>query len=129
MFQVEIKWEPKTYYDMVSNQTVCSLYHANAVAMGQDFERYGAARFGSSIPTGSTDMGNVSYEVPSIHPCFYIGTDAVNHTRGFTVASGRVKLISADMDNVSKSIYNKLVFHYFIILQCPRAANVKKGDN
>jgi hypothetical protein len=34
------------------------------------------------IPSGSTDMGNVSYVVPSIHPKFRIPTTAVNHTAG-----------------------------------------------
>jgi metal-dependent amidase/aminoacylase/carboxypeptidase family protein len=34
--------------------------------------------------TGSTDMGNVSWAVPSIHPTFAIGGLAINHTSGFT---------------------------------------------
>lgn len=37
---------------------------------------------------GSTDFGNVSYEVPVIHPFFYIGTDALNHTEEYTEAAG-----------------------------------------
>lgn len=37
---------------------------------------------------GSTDMGNVSYVKPSIHPIFKIG-DAMNHTKEFTVLAGR----------------------------------------
>ena len=35
----------------------------------------------------STDMGNVSYVKPSIHPMFKIG-DAVNHTVEFTKFAG-----------------------------------------
>uniref|UniRef100_A0A1I8F9R9 Amidohydrolase family protein n=1 Tax=Macrostomum lignano TaxID=282301 RepID=A0A1I8F9R9_9PLAT len=36
---------------------------------------------------GSTDMGNVSYEVPSIHPMFFIGGDTCHaHSAGFAVA-------------------------------------------
>lgn len=33
-------------------------------------------------------MGNVSYVVPSIHPMYYIGSDAFNHTREFNTATG-----------------------------------------
>lgn len=35
----------------------------------------------------STDFGNVSYTVPSIHPMYAIHTDAGNHTAEFTDAS------------------------------------------
>jgi len=37
---------------------------------------------------GSTDMGNVSHVVPSIHPLFDIGGIGLNHTREFTADSG-----------------------------------------
>jgi metal-dependent amidase/aminoacylase/carboxypeptidase family protein len=37
---------------------------------------------------GSTDMGNVSYTVPSIHPFYALETKGANHTQEFTVASG-----------------------------------------
>ena len=40
------------------------------------------------VKSASTDMGNVSYEVPSIHPGFHIGSDVGNHTRGFTAVAG-----------------------------------------
>lgn len=35
----------------------------------------------------SSDMGDVSHEVPSIHPTYSIGTDAANHSVGFADAS------------------------------------------
>lgn len=38
---------------------------------------------------GSTDMGNVSHVVPSIHPEFYIGGKAFCHTREFTGDAGK----------------------------------------
>ncbi|CDQ97309.1 unnamed protein product [Oncorhynchus mykiss] len=38
--------------------------------------------------SGSTDFGNVSFIVPGIHPYFYIGSDALNHTEEYTVAAG-----------------------------------------
>ena len=41
--------------------------------------------------SGSTDMGNVSYEVPSIHPMFYIGGDKNIHTRDFAGLTGNIQ--------------------------------------
>lgn len=38
---------------------------------------------------GSTDFGNVSFLVPGIHPFFYIGTKALNHTAQYTEAAGK----------------------------------------
>lgn len=38
--------------------------------------------------TGSTDFGNVTFAVPGIHPYFYIGSNALNHTPEYTVAAG-----------------------------------------
>ncbi len=35
----------------------------------------------------SPDMGDVSYVVPSIHPCYAIGSGEVNHTREFTAVA------------------------------------------
>ena len=37
--------------------------------------------------SASTDMGNISYVVPSLHPVYSIGTDAYNHTAEFTLAA------------------------------------------
>ncbi|CAO3650959.1 unnamed protein product [Cunninghamella blakesleeana] len=36
----------------------------------------------------STDMGNFSYAVPSIHPAYGIDTTATNHTKEFAAAAG-----------------------------------------
>ena len=65
---------------------MAGLYAQNAELAGIDLSAHSVPPGG--MPAGSTDMGNVSYVVPSIHPMFYIGTDAVNHTRGFTAAAG-----------------------------------------
>lgn len=37
---------------------------------------------------GSTDFGNVTHVVPGLHPYFYIGSDALNHTEQYTEAAG-----------------------------------------
>ena len=73
---------------MKNNNTISDVYYKNGKQLGIEFDKYGVAKYDGNVPTGSTDMGNVSYETPSIHPMFYIGTDAVNHTKDFTTASG-----------------------------------------
>ena len=78
-----MEWNNKPFFDMVSNSVMSDLYTKHALKLGVDFVNHP-----STGETGSTDMGNVSYVVPSIHPFFYIGSTAVNHTRDFTVASG-----------------------------------------
>jgi len=53
-------------------------------------ERLGRSFYDGDVPPVSTDMGNVSLEVPTIHP--FIGIDslpAVNHQPGFTDAAAR----------------------------------------
>lgn len=69
------------YSNLISNSCLEQLYIQNAEQLGVKFSPT------SMIPTGSTDMGNVSYIVPSIHPMYSIGTKAYNHTREFTVAA------------------------------------------
>jgi metal-dependent amidase/aminoacylase/carboxypeptidase family protein len=49
---------------------------------------------------GSTDMGNVSYEMPCIHPMYGIHTTASNHTIEFTAAA---KTMAAHKDTIQAS--------------------------
>lgn len=76
---VEIHPYGHVYSDLQSNNTLAELYMKNAQNLGLSLEE--------EIPeVGSTDMGNVSYNVPSIHPMLKIGTGEVYHTRDFTGA-------------------------------------------
>ncbi|XP_033739662.1 peptidase M20 domain-containing protein 2-like [Pecten maximus] len=84
--KVEYDFSDMPYLNVISNQALASSFETNAKILGLDFKKHGLPT--DNIPLGSTDMGNVSYVVPSIHPFFYIGTDEVNHTRGFTGATG-----------------------------------------
>jgi amidohydrolase len=74
-----------SYLDVNNNDVMASAY----VAHMQEFEMVlpTKAEQGGAIAGGSTDMGNVSYEVPSIHPTFAIPSEAANHTAGFTAAA------------------------------------------
>jgi len=69
------------YEDMVSDPVMVELFDANAKALGRTMQR-GADRDPSAA--GSTDMGNVSHVVPSIHPMIGMDTQgAVNHQPEF----------------------------------------------
>ena len=57
-------WIGPYYADMVDNETICTLYSANASNIGRTLLEPDA----ELKVVGSTDMGNVSYLVPSIHP-------------------------------------------------------------
>ena len=90
LLQAEVCWRDRRYLDVINNRIMCDLYHKHAIAAGVDFDAHGVGD--ADLSAGSTDMGNVSYVVPSIHPEFYIGTDAVNHTREFTEAAGKISI-------------------------------------
>lgn len=78
---VEITGGDKPYAEMHHNSTLAALYRDNVEALGRSFPN--AAEW-ETRPSGSTDMGNVSRVIPSIHPM--IGIDslpAVNHQPEF----------------------------------------------
>ncbi len=82
--KLEIKGNDLAYAQVVQNVAMAALYRKNAESLGRIFPDLGDAM---DKMTGSTDMGNVSLEVPSIHP--FIGIDslpAVNHQPEFTAA-------------------------------------------
>ena len=66
--QVDIR-EPdnqRAYINLMSSTSLAKLYASNLTLLGEQYEMEG--------PLGSTDMGNVSYIVPSIHPTYAIGS-------------------------------------------------------
>jgi metal-dependent amidase/aminoacylase/carboxypeptidase family protein len=82
-WQVEVGLVGQPFSAVLHNKVMAGLYQSNLATLQTD-----------DVPTvksavlGSTDMGNVSQIVPSIHPSFYIGGRAVNHTREFTKEAG-----------------------------------------
>eukprot|EP00057_Strongylocentrotus_purpuratus_P032947 XP_789480.3 PREDICTED: peptidase M20 domain-containing protein 2 [Strongylocentrotus purpuratus] len=68
------------YANLVPNDTLASVYERQLTDLSIDYS--------TSEVTFSTDMGDVSYVVPSIHPLFFIGTEAANHSREFNTATG-----------------------------------------
>ncbi|MEE9609411.1 MAG: M20 family metallopeptidase [Myxococcota bacterium] len=63
--EVEIEWAPVDYLDFRFNAPLAQAFRANAETLGREFFPFD--KIPASIQ-GSTDMGNVSHRVPSIHP-------------------------------------------------------------
>src|SRR5918993_392423 len=66
--ELAVEWEDVTYADMVDNRAIGLRYAANAAALGREVREPGP---GNRV-VGSTDMGNVSYAAPSIHPMIQV---------------------------------------------------------
>jgi amidohydrolase len=78
---MEVEQLHKPYAQMRHDPEMATIYKRNAEAVGRSFPDLGDAGL---RPSASTDMGNVSLAIPSIHP--FIGIDslpAVNHQPEF----------------------------------------------
>ncbi|XP_044283693.1 peptidase M20 domain-containing protein 2 isoform X2 [Varanus komodoensis] len=82
--EVELKSGPNEYFNVLPNKSLEKAYIENGKKLGMDFIQDDNLN-GLS---GSTDFGNVSFVIPGIHPYFYIGSDALNHTEEYTTAAG-----------------------------------------
>uniref|UniRef100_A0A6I8NQ92 Xaa-Arg dipeptidase n=1 Tax=Ornithorhynchus anatinus TaxID=9258 RepID=A0A6I8NQ92_ORNAN len=82
---VELIGGAHDYYNVLPNRSLAKAYVENGEKQGIEFISDDSVLNGLS---GSTDFGNVTFVVPGIHPYFYIGSDALNHTEEYTVAAG-----------------------------------------
>ncbi len=83
---MEITWTGREYADVLTNDVMAEAYAVHFGELGGNVAPKNATGgFGGF----STDMGNVSYAVPSIHPMFRIPVTpgAGNHTPGFTACA------------------------------------------
>lgn len=96
--QVKYTWrEIGITKDVIQNSVMADTYAHYMEKYGIQFPpRYEQENGGG----GSTDMGNVSYEVPVIHPLYGIHTTAANHTVEFTAAA---KTLQAHKDTITAS--------------------------
>jgi metal-dependent amidase/aminoacylase/carboxypeptidase family protein len=79
--RLEIVGGDQPYAQMRHHKTMAEYYRKNSEALGRPFPDLGESQ---ARPTGSTDMGNVSLAIPSIHPMISINSfPAVNHQPGF----------------------------------------------
>src|SRR5438093_2504579 len=80
--QLEIFGSRPPYAQVCHDSAMAALYRRNAEALGRVFPDLGETQQRSG---GSTDMGNVSLALPSIHPMIGINSlPAVNHQPEFT---------------------------------------------
>ncbi len=81
--RLEYRWRDRTYAPMKNNTTLAELFKQNLESLGRQVETCDP-HFG----LGSTDMGNVSQVVPSIHPTIAIAPrEVVIHTPEFAAAA------------------------------------------
>lgn len=80
--ELMVDWEKHPVYEpMRTNRPLAEAYRRNGEAIGRQFLDL------QNLSTGSSDMGNVSQVVPSIHPTFGVGQMIFNHTPEFTATA------------------------------------------
>ncbi|MGV1793348.1 M20 family metallopeptidase [Rhizobium sp. A37_96] len=94
--RAEICWNDVAYADMRTNWPLAKVYQHNAEGIGRTFERF------EDIPiarAASSDMGNVSHRVPSIHPMIAMAPKGTaHHHRDFAVWSASDEAMRAAID-------------------------------
>ncbi|HET9602174.1 MAG TPA: M20 family metallopeptidase [Acidimicrobiales bacterium] len=91
----EHAWDNHPYADMRDNGPIGAAYAANAARLG----RVVTAPDQAHRVVGSTDMGNVSYLAPSIHPMIKVAPEGVPiHTPEFARYAGREEADRAVLD-------------------------------
>ncbi len=80
--EYSVSTQGEDYDDLVTNEPLAALYAANLRRLGRELSNAGRI-------TGSTDMGNVSHLVPSIHPMIRVASPEVAlHTKEFERIAG-----------------------------------------
>ena len=114
--RLEIAIEGEPYTDLVSSDVMVELFVTNSGALGRQmptFHELGVPTFASS------DMGNVSHVVPSIHPSIALETNAVNHQPEFAAATitpsgerairdGALAMAHTIVDMAEKNVWDRL---------------------
>ena len=71
---INFEWQKNTYADMVDNLPLLNSYIQNSAQFG----RILTSEYLAGTGGGSTDMGNLSYLVPSIHPMLQVAPSGVS---------------------------------------------------
>ncbi len=87
---ISIENVPPLFKEILNNNVLSQLYFSNIKKFGMNFKM-------EEDLTISSDMGNVSYIVPSIHPMYAIGSGEVNHTREFTAVANTAEAHKATL--------------------------------
>jgi amidohydrolase len=82
--ELKYKWDDVSYAAMNNNETMARLFQRNMESLGQDIPLRDDSTWG-----GSTDAGNVSQILPTIHPLVRIaGNEVLIHTPEFANVAG-----------------------------------------
>jgi amidohydrolase len=94
--EVEVNWANVDYLDLNTNWPLADQFQAHAESLGREFVPFDEAlKFGA----GSTDMGNISYRLPSIHPMLAVAPpNVVIHNPEFAKWAGSAKGDQAALD-------------------------------
>ncbi|MEM8618614.1 MAG: M20 family metallopeptidase [Actinomycetota bacterium] len=83
--EMHTHWVDPPFFDMIDNHPLLDRYVQNAIDVG----RHPVPEEEGAMVVGSTDMGNVSYAVPSIHPMVKAAPEGTAiHTPDFEVFAG-----------------------------------------
>jgi amidohydrolase len=94
--KLEIRGGDKPYADVRYDHEISLLYKKNAEALGRTFPDLGVI---AQRLAASTDMGNVSHSIPSIHPMIGINSmPASNHQPEFTAHCVKAEADKAVLD-------------------------------
>lgn len=94
--RVEVNWTEIDYLDLNTNWPLANCFQGMAESLGREFFPFEeAVKHGF----GSTDMGNVSYRIPSIHPMLAVSPpDVAIHSPAFEKWAGSEHGDSAVLD-------------------------------
>lgn len=102
--RLEIAPRSSPYSELRSDEDLTAAYAANATALGRRLLQRGKEPTG-----GSTDMGNVSLAIPSIHPMLSIDSlPAVNHQPEFAAAAVSPAADKAILDGAAAMAWTAL---------------------
>lgn len=113
--KLEVLGGEKPYAQVVHDAALAEIYRRNAEAAGRNFPDPGVF----TRVTASTDMGNVSLAIPSIHPM--IGIDslpAVNHQPEFTA--------HCIMQSADKALYDGALAMAWTAIEMASTASIRE---
>jgi metal-dependent amidase/aminoacylase/carboxypeptidase family protein len=124
---VDVKWSDVDYLDLNTSWPLAARFQRNAESLGRQFFPMEKLPVGSS---GSTDMGNVSHRVPSIHPMLACAPpNVVIHNPEFARWAGSEQGDAAALDGAKSLAMTAVDYLTDSALQeeCRRAFAISKG--
>lgn len=123
--EVEVNWAGVDYLDLNTNWPLANAFQAHGEAIGREF--LSPSQLGGA---GSTDMGNVSYRVPSIHTMLACSPpNVVIHNPEFTKWAGSEMGDAAALDGAKTMALTTAEYLLNPVLQADvqQAFEVSKG--